>query len=87
MRDPRCYCARAGLGYSCAASAGELCQQVELGQHREPDIGDDVRAAISSARSPEYWRARSDYIARFWWRVLFFVLAVLVLGTIAEWLT
>jgi hypothetical protein len=28
-RDPECYCASRGLGFSCAASAGELCNQVD----------------------------------------------------------
>jgi hypothetical protein len=43
-RDPECYCASQGLGYSCAASAGELCQQ--------PSPADDlesIHAAVAKA--------------------------------------
>lgn len=56
-----------------------------MGSDVEPEQ-EEMAGVFGSDRPPSYWRARSAYIERFWWRVLTVIVVILVLGTVASWI-
>lgn len=65
----------------------DVARRAFRGRHRAGVIGDDVRDLFRSEHPPSWHRARLDRMVRSEWRILFVIVGILLLGSLAELVT